>query len=169
MILKASSLDTPLGLMIAISDNESLYLLAFADGRGLAREMKKLASEQNARIISEETAKPIAMIKQELDCYFSGSLKTFKTPLRMIGSDFQKKAWHALMQIPYGQTSSYLAQAKTTGHERAYRAVANANGANPFSIVIPCHRIINSNGNLGGYGGGRARKQWLINHERQYA
>lgn len=76
-------------------------------------------------------------------------------------------AWQALTLIPYGETRSYAQQAQSLGKPTAYRAVANANGANSLSIIIPCHRIINSSGNLGGYGGGIARKQWLLEHERK--
>ena len=84
------------------------------------------------------------------------------------GWQFGKKmAWQELMNIPYGETKSYLAQAEAIGKSTSYRAVANANGANQLAIIIPCHRIINSNGDLGGYGGGIIRKQWLINMEKQ--
>lgn len=167
-VLKVSWLDTLLGPMIAISDDEILYLLEFADRRGIMQEIKRLRLKKKAVIIPGDTS-PITMIKKELDLYFSGKLKEFKTPLYLIGSEFQKQAWHALMQVPYGQTRSYLEQAKATGNEKAFRAIANANGANQLAIIIPCHRIINHNGNLGGYGGGKARKEWLINHEKKYA
>ena len=86
----------------------------------------------------------------------------------MFGSDFQQKVWQALLKIPYGETRSYAAQAAAMGFPKATRAVANANGANQLAIVIPCHRIINSNGALGGYGGGVARKEWLLQHEAKY-
>lgn len=166
MLLKASWIDTKLGPMIAIADNEGLYLLKFIDKQGLEIEIEKLRSKTGGAIIPGESA-PLLMIKKELDLYFSGHLKQFKTPLHMIGTDFQKKAWQALIHIPFGETRSYLDQAKSIGNERAFRAVANANGANQLSIVVPCHRIINSNGALGGYGGGQVRKQWLIDHEKK--
>lgn len=168
LVLKASMIDTLLGPMIAISDDNSLRLLEFADRRGLEKEIERLRKRQKAAIIPGSTD-PIAMIRQELDLYFSGKLKSFKTPLHLIGSDFQKKAWHALQQIPYGETRSYKSQAEITGNEKAYRAVANANGANQLAIIIPCHRIINHNGDLGGYGGGQPRKEWLLKHEKSHA
>ena len=168
LVLKASWIDTLLGPIIAISDDNSLYLLEFADRRGLEREIERLRKRQKAAIIPGNTG-PIAMIRQELGLYFVGKLKSFKTPLHLIGSDFQKKAWHALKQIPYGETRSYKSQAEITGNEKAYRAVANANGANQLAIIIPCHRIINHNGDLGGYGGGKARKEWLLKHEKNHA
>ncbi|NRB10255.1 MAG: methylated-DNA--[protein]-cysteine S-methyltransferase [Rickettsiaceae bacterium] len=166
-MLKKSLFDTKLGSMVAISDNKKLYLLEFVDRRGLEKEIERLRLKKKAAIIPGTTI-PITMIKQELDLYFSGKLREFKTPIYMMGSDFQKKAWNALIKIPYGQTRSYLEQAKAIGNDKAFRAVANANGANQLAIVIPCHRIINSNGDLGGYGGGKMRKQWLLDHEKQH-
>ncbi|MDF3054559.1 MAG: cysteine methyltransferase [Gammaproteobacteria bacterium] len=165
-ILKTSQLDTPLGPMIAISDEKALYLLEFAVGqRRLEREIQQLKIKTKAEIIPG-TTDPIKSIEAELKSYFNGTLTEFKTPLHLLGSPFQNLAWEALMRIPYGQTRSYLQQAETIGKRTAFRAVANANGANLMSIIVPCHRIINSNGNLGGYGGGIARKQWLIDHEK---
>lgn len=168
LILKASMIDTPLGPMIAISDDKSLYLLEFADRRGLEKEIERLRKRQKAAIIPG-SADPITMIEQELKLYFLGKLKSFKTPLYLIGSDFQKKAWRLLQQIPYGETRSYKTQADMTGNEKACRAIANANGANQLAIIIPCHRIINHNGDLGGYGGGKARKEWLLKLEKSHA
>ena len=166
VVLKASWVDTLLGPMLAIADNEKLYLLEFADRRGLEKEIETLRKRHKAAIIPGETS-AITTIKKELADYFSGKLKVFQTPLHIVGSTFQKQAWQALQKIPYGETRSYLTQAKVIGNEKAFRAVANANGANQFAIVIPCHRIIQHNGDLGGYGGGKARKEWLILHEKQ--
>lgn len=162
-VLKTSSLDTKLGPMIVISDDESLYLLEFVDGRGLEREVERLRLTVAA--IIPGITDPIKSITLELKSYFDGSLTEFKTPLHLSGTPFQKLVWEELRRIPYGQTRTYAAQSEAIGKPTAYRAVANANGANQLAIVIPCHRIINSNGNLGGYGGGITRKQWLIDHE----
>lgn len=164
--LKAAWLDTRLGPMVAISDESALYLLEFVDRRGLEKEIERLRIKQNACIIPEITP-PIEMIQEEVALYFEGNLKKFKTPLHFIGSEFQKMAWHALIQIPYGQTRNYGEHAQLIGYETAFRAVANANGANQLAIVVPCHRIIQKNGMLGGYGGGLVRKEWLIEHEKQ--
>ncbi len=163
-ILKASLLDTPLGPMLAIADEEKLYLLEFVDRRGLEREIERLRMKTKSAIIPGSAA-PITSIETELKAYFDGSLRSFKTPIHLLGSPFQKEVWAELMRIPYGTTRSYGAQASAIGKNKAYRAVANANGANQLAIVIPCHRIINSNGDLGGYGGGVERKKWLIEHE----
>lgn len=167
-LLSASWFNTELGPMVAIADEAVLYLLEFADRSGLAKNIKRLRQKQSASIVPGETL-PIVKIRQELKLYFSGQLKEFKTPVFEYGSDFQINAWGALKQIPYGQTRSYLQQAKSIGNEGAFRAVANANGANPLAIIFPCHRVINKNGELGGYGGGVSRKQWLISHEKKNA
>jgi len=163
-ILKASWIDIRLGPMIAIADEAGLYLLEFVDRRGLEREVERLRIKTKAAIIPGVTD-PIKSITLELESYFEGKLKEFNTPLHLLGSPFQKLVWEELMRIPYGTTRSYMAQATSIGKNKAYRAVANANGANQLAIIIPCHRIINSNGDLGGYGGGVTRKKWLIEHE----
>ena len=165
-ILTTSWLDTLLGPMLAISDEEKLYLLEFDDRKGLENEIKKLKIKEKAIIIPGRSA-PIDFIENELKAYFEGKLKEFHTPLHLIGSNFQKQAWQALCKIPYGETRSYAEQAISINKASAHRAVANANGANQLAIIIPCHRIINSNGNLGGYGGGIPRKKWLIEHEKR--
>lgn len=165
--LKASWIDTKLGPMSAIADEAGLYLLEFVDRRGLEREVERLRIKTKAAIIPGVTD-PIKSITLELESYFNGTLIDFKTPLHLLGSHFQRLVWEELMRIPYGQTRSYMAQSKAIGNATAYRAVANANGANQLAIVIPCHRIINSNGELGGYGGGIRRKQWLLEHEASH-
>jgi AraC family transcriptional regulator of adaptative response/methylated-DNA-[protein]-cysteine methyltransferase len=164
-ILKASWLDTMLGPMIAIGNDDALYLLEFVDRRGLEREVERLRFKTNSAIIPGTTSS-IHSIERELILYFDGKLRQFQTPLFLLGSLFQKKVWEELKKIPYGQTRSYTAIAKAIAKPAAIRAVASANGANSLAIVIPCHRVINVNGELGGYGGGLMRKKWLINHEK---
>jgi AraC family transcriptional regulator, regulatory protein of adaptative response / methylated-DNA-[protein]-cysteine methyltransferase len=165
-ILKASWIDTRLGPMIAISDDDALYLLEFVDRRGLEREVERLRQKTKSAIIPGST-QAIQSITKELTLYFDGKIRKFNTPLFFLGSDFQKKVWSELKKIPYGKTCSYADLAKSIGNPSAFRAVANANGANQFAIVIPCHRVINTNGDLGGYGGVITRKQWLIDHEKR--
>ncbi|MEN8237320.1 MAG: trifunctional transcriptional activator/DNA repair protein Ada/methylated-DNA--[protein]-cysteine S-methyltransferase [Pseudomonadota bacterium] len=164
-VLKASWLDTRLGPMLAIADEQKLHLLEFVDRRGLEREIERLRASTKSAIIPGSTD-PIVSIEAELQAYFAGNLQSFNTPINLHGSPFQKTVWQALMRIPYGETRSYKDQAIAIGKPSAFRAVANANGANQLAIVIPCHRIINSNGELGGYGGGLTRKKWLIEHEK---
>ncbi|MCZ6886671.1 MAG: methylated-DNA--[protein]-cysteine S-methyltransferase [Rickettsia endosymbiont of Ixodes persulcatus] len=166
-VLKSAWLDTPIGAMLAISDEERLYLLDFAESEGLEHKIKRLKIKTKSAI-NEDRTKPISSIEEELKSYFTGTLKKFDTPIYLLGSEFQKLVWQELMNVPYGKTRSYFAQAKVIGRERSYRAVANANGANKFAIIIPCHRIINNNGELGGYGSGLDRKKWLIEHERKF-
>lgn len=166
--LSAACFDTPLGAMFAVADDQQLFLLQFADFHRLPRDVEKLKRRENATLRLGKTT-PINAIEKELAAYFKGNLKSFTTPLYIEGSSFQKQVWEALIQIPYGLVKSYSEQADALGKPTAYRAVANANGANQFVIIIPCHRIINHNGNLGGYGGGIERKQWLLAHEQAHS
>lgn len=164
--LKASSLETPLGKMLLIADEKALYLLEFSNWKGLDYTVEKLCTKTGRELISGPT--PIAkLVKTELDAYFEGNTHTFQTPLRPLGTPFQVDAWEALLKVPYGETKSYRDQASAVGNPLAVRAVARANATNPIAIIIPCHRIINHNGQLGGYGGGLDRKQWLLNHEKE--
>jgi methylated-DNA-[protein]-cysteine S-methyltransferase len=122
---------------------------------------------------SEEKVTDIIPLELE-DCviqlneYFNGTRKQFDLALNPEGTDFQKKVWEQLEQIPFGKTISYLELSKQLGDTKAIRAVANANGKNPLWIVIPCHRVIGSDGSLTGYAGGLHRKQWLLDHENPY-
>jgi len=152
--------------MVTIADESELYLLEFVDRRGLEREVERLRKKMHAAIIPGQTV-PIQSIERELTQYFEGTLTEFKTPLHLIGSPFQQSVWEQLREIPAGETRSYADIALALGKPAAYRAVAQANGANQLAIVIPCHRVINSDGKLGGYGGGVARKEWLSNHEKR--
>ena len=165
--LKTKWIDTLLGPMIVIADEKALYLLEFAERRNLANEVKNLVNKTKANIIDGE-CEPINSITKELGSYFAGTLREFKTPYYLLGSDFQKIIWQGLAQIPYGQTRSYLDQAKILNKPGAVRATANANGKNQLAIIIPCHRVINTNGKLGGYGGGIDNKKWLLEHETKF-
>lgn len=165
-VLKATWLDTCLGPMLAIADEDALYLLEFVDRRGLEREVERLRQKTQAAIIPG-VSPPISWIERELREYFDGTLNAFQTPIRRLGTPFEQRVWDELMKIPPGETRSYADIAQTMGQPSASRAVARANGANPLAIVIPCHRVIRANGEIGGYGGGLARKRWLIEHEKQ--
>ncbi|WP_059041472.1 bifunctional transcriptional activator/DNA repair enzyme AdaA [Paenibacillus rubinfantis] len=165
-VLRATWIDTPLGPMIAIADEEALYLLEFVDRRGLEREVERLRLRTKSAIIPGVTG-PIRSIERELALYFEGQLTEFATPLHLLGTPFQQQVWARLRQIPPGETRSYAELAAEVGRPSAFRAVAQANGANQLALVIPCHRVINANGDLGGYGGGLSRKSWLLKHENQ--
>lgn len=107
----------------------------------------------------------VAGVAAQLDEYFRGERRAFDLPLAPRGTEFQQLVWAALQRIPYGETRSYADIAREIGRPAAVRAVGAANGANPIPIVIPCHRVVASDGGLGGYGGGLARKRWLLAHE----
>jgi methylated-DNA-[protein]-cysteine S-methyltransferase len=110
----------------------------------------------------------IESVRKDLDSYFDGKLKTFNTPLMFFGTDFQKVVWNALLKIPYGETISYKEEAKMIGSEKSVRAVANANGANNIAIIVPCHRVIGSNGDLRGYASGVDIKKRLLDIEKKF-
>lgn len=165
-LLQADWIDTPLGPMLAIADERVLYLLEFVHRRGLEREIERLRKSKRSAIVPGRTA-PIESIEKELKEYFNGKLWDFQTPIEMIGSSFQKEVWAELQKIPSGKTRSYLEIAQAIKNPGAVRAVGSANGANQLAIIIPCHRVINANGDLGGYGGGIERKKWLLNHEKR--
>ena len=124
--------------------------------------IKVLNSEE---IPSEDIPSSLEPCVLQLQDYFKGTRKNFNFKQNPTGTDFQKKVWQALTEIPYGKTMSYLQLSKQLGDVKAIRAVANANGKNPLWIVVPCHRVIGTDGSLTGYAGGLHRKQWLLNHE----
>lgn len=109
----------------------------------------------------------LANAAAQLAEYFAGARVEFDVPLEPQGSDFQRSAWHGLTTIPYGETVSYGEQARRLGHDGKARAIGAANGKNPIPVILPCHRVIGSNGSLTGFGGGLASKAWLLHHERQ--
>lgn len=109
----------------------------------------------------------ILQCRRQLTEYFRGTRRIFRVPLHLSGTAFQKKVWRRLIKIPYGKTISYAGLARAIGHPKAYRAVANACGQNPLPILIPCHRVIASDGKLGGYSSGLKRKRWLLRHEQK--
>lgn len=130
------------------------------------RKMRKTVDNRLQRALKadyvEQDTPVLQAARQQLDAYFIQQQKTFDLPLLLVGTDFQKQVWQALMQIPYGQTATYLELSRLLGNEKAIRAVANANGANALSIIVPCHRIIGSDGSLVGYAGGLEAKQSLL-------
>jgi AraC family transcriptional regulator of adaptative response/methylated-DNA-[protein]-cysteine methyltransferase len=164
-VFQSDWIDTQLGPMLAVADSKALFLLEFTDRRGLERDIQRLRSRTGAAIVPGGN-EIIASIKRELNQYFSGTTLSFATPFELVGTEFEKRAWRNLLQIPVGEVRSYAQQAAAIGSPTSVRAVARANGANRLAIIVPCHRIIGASGELTGYGGGLARKKWLLDHER---
>jgi methylated-DNA-[protein]-cysteine S-methyltransferase len=164
--IQLQTYKSPVGEMILGSYGNTLCIANWKYGKTKVRIEMKVAKALNAPYL-QRSSQVIEDAKQQLDAYFSGERKVFDIPLLMLGTDFQKSVWEALLEIPYGETASYLEQAKRIGREKAVRAVASANGANAISIFIPCHRIIGSNGTLTGYAGGLDTKQKLLELERR--
>lgn len=163
-IIDLKRIETPIGTMYAAATDEGICMLEFTDRKMLETEFKDLAKSHNATIILGDNVH-FKILEEELDAYFAGNLKVFTVPLAPVGTSFQKSVWEILRQIPYGETWTYRQQAEKLGDAKKVRAVANANGMNKISILIPCHRVIGSNGTLTGYGGGIWRKQKLLELE----
>lgn len=158
--------DTPLGEMIACATSQGVCLLEFSNRKNIDKQFENLISNLggNVEIVESETSL-LAALKSEMAEYFAGTRKIFSIPLNLIGTDFQKTVWMELLKIPYGTTVSYMQLSKTIGNAKAIRAVANANAINKIAIIVPCHRIVGSDGSLTGYAGGLDRKRWLLNLE----
>ena len=163
--LTVAALATPLGEMLAVFGGKGLCLLEFVGQKQLEQEITAVQKALHGQFIFQENEQT-QLLRQELDLYFQGRLKVFATPLETIGTAFQQQVWNALLTIPYGETRSYKEQAQQLGNPKAIRAVAAANGQNKVSILIPCHRVIGSDGKLTGYAGGLNRKQSLLALER---
>lgn len=152
-----SELDSPIGRLLLVGDDSSLQALYMLDHK------HRLPVTDGC----ERSDKVFHSVRQQLEQYFAGKLQAFDVPLAVEGSAFQKKVWQALLEIPFGVTESYGQLARRIGREKACRAVGLANGKNPISIIVPCHRVIGANGSLTGYGGGMERKKWLLEHEQR--
>jgi AraC family transcriptional regulator of adaptative response/methylated-DNA-[protein]-cysteine methyltransferase len=163
-LLTATWIETPLGPMLAIAGDAGLELLEFVDRRALETELRELRRTLGAVVPGDHTI--LRQTADQLGEYFAGTRRDFDLPLAQHGSAFQLAAWQALREIPYGETRSYTDMARRVGSPGAVRAIGRVNGQNQIAIVVPCHRVIRADGSLCGYGGGRWRKQWLIDHER---
>lgn len=164
--MRFQAFDTPVGPMIAVGDGERLYAVEFSDEAGRERQLARLRDHVRADVTPGATSTTTRIV-EKLERYFRGEPVEFAVPLHRGGSPFQNAVWDALTRIPAGEVRSYADVTRELGDMSAIRAVAQAAGANPFAIVIPCHRMINSGGKLGGYGGGLARKRWLLEHEQR--
>ena len=147
---------SPIGILEIVGTEEAIVTILFSE------------KEKQEHVWQSDTPKVLEHCHLQLDEYFKGERSTFSFPYITHGTDFQQAVWNALKQIPYGETGSYKDIAVAIGNEKAIRAVGSANGKNKLSIVIPCHRIIGSNGQLTGYAGGVWRKEWLLQHEKGF-
>jgi AraC family transcriptional regulator of adaptative response/methylated-DNA-[protein]-cysteine methyltransferase len=166
-MLSAQWLETPLGPMLAVADETGLHLLEFADRVALPGELERLNRRVGSVCFAPHPL--LTALAETLAAYFAGRWANFNLPLAAIGSAFYQQVWAELRQIPAGVTISYKVLAERIGRPTAMRAVAQANGANPIAILVPCHRVIGADGKLVGYGGKLWRKRWLLNHERHFA
>lgn len=164
-IIYTRTYNSPCGMIVLGSFNGKLCLCDWCGEKHINYVNNKLKRILNADLY-EETSPVIEDAAVQLDEYFKGTRRTFSIPLLFTGTDFQKRVWNALLEIPYGKTVSYGEIAGQTGRLSAVRAVANANGANAISIFVPCHRVIGSNGALTGYRGGLHAKKYLLDIEK---
>ena len=158
-------IDTPLGELLIVTDRDgNLRAVDWTDHEVRMRRLLRLHYGEHGFALEPEPSHSVPA--NALGRYFAGELTTIDgLPVETGGTPFQRMVWHALQQIPCGETLSYAGLAAKIGQPTAVRAVGLANGANPVGIVVPCHRVIGSNGSLTGYGGGMHRKQWLLQHE----
>jgi AraC family transcriptional regulator of adaptative response/methylated-DNA-[protein]-cysteine methyltransferase len=159
--IRVAWLPTPLGPMVVGATDEGLCLLEFSDRRMLERQLSILGRRFKVPLVPGEH-EHLRRAKLQLAEYFAVKRREFEIPLHVVGSEFQQKVWRALQEIPYGETRSYRDLARAVRSPDAVRAVGQANGMNRVAIVIPCHRVVNADGRLGGYGGGLWRKQRLL-------
>ena len=165
-IINIVRFTSPLGPMFACATEKGICLLDFTDRKILEDEFKDLCKRLNAVILPGSNPH-LALVQKQLAEYFAAARKSFSVPLHTPSTVFRESVWHVLQEIPYGKTRSYKQQAQALGNPRAVRAVAAANGQNRVNILIPCHRVIGTNGSLTGYGGGLHRKQWLLDFEKR--
>ncbi|MGH1516402.1 bifunctional transcriptional activator/DNA repair enzyme AdaA [Chryseobacterium sp. JK1] len=165
MIIDVKRIETPLGTMFACAVDKGICLLEFTDRKDIEKQFSSLSKALNAEIVQGEN-KYFKQLEEELAEYFEGKRQKFEVPLLVIGTEFQKNVWQLLLEIPVGETRTYKQQSEFLGNPKAIRAVGTANGINKIAILIPCHRVIGSNGELVGYAGGIWRKQKLLELEK---
>ena len=147
--METAYIKTPLGIAAITGDENGIASISVLDEGSVSADIP---------IVLQDAV-------SQLNDYFEGKRTNFDFKLNPKGTEFQQKVWKALLEVPYGKTRTYLEQSKILGDVKAIRAVASANGKNPLWIVVPCHRVIGTNGSLTGYAGGLSRKKWLIEHE----
>jgi AraC family transcriptional regulator of adaptative response/methylated-DNA-[protein]-cysteine methyltransferase len=165
-IINMTEFSTPLGPMLAGATFEGVCILEFTNRIKLEKEITELQNLLNAVPVQGRN-QHLDQLELELKEYFDGKRKTFEVPLHTPGNDFTQSVWKTLQEIPYGQTCSYKEQADKMSNPKAIRAIATTNGRNRLAIVIPCHRVIGSNGSMTGYAAGIDKKKWLLKFERE--
>jgi O-6-methylguanine DNA methyltransferase len=161
--LQLAWIDSPVGVLRAGASADALQLLEFTNATTAADAE---AGAPTGPVGHDPAVRILEQTRNELAEYFAGTRQVFEVPLSFAGTPFQQRVWTVLRGIAYGERLSYLEQSRRVGDEKAIRAVAQANGQNPIAILIPCHRVINASGQLGGFGGGLLRKQFLLDLER---
>jgi AraC family transcriptional regulator of adaptative response/methylated-DNA-[protein]-cysteine methyltransferase len=164
-VVNITYIETELGLMIAGATDKGLCLFEFADYKSVELQFRQLTETFKAPLVQGDHPH-FHTLRSQLAEYFKGVRRNFDIPLDLAGTEFQKKVWLSLKKIPYGCTTNYAKQAERLGKPSAVRAVANANGKNKISIILPCHRVIGADGCLTGYGGGLWRKKKLLEFEQ---
>jgi AraC family transcriptional regulator, regulatory protein of adaptative response / methylated-DNA-[protein]-cysteine methyltransferase len=167
-MITSTTIKTVLGEMISCSVEDGICLLEFTDRKTIKKEISYLEKYFGA-IVQNNENKHFVILKEQLEEYFEGIRKEFTIPLFAPGTEFQRAVWNELLRIPYGNTRSYMEQSIALGKPDSIRAVAMANSQNRIAIIIPCHRIIGSDGKLTGYSGGLERKKWLLEHEKKHS
>lgn len=157
MTLHRRHLDSPVGRLGLVADDAALVAVLWPNDDRVAFDGEIAEVSQPHPILDPARA--------QIQEYFAGTRQRFDIPLRLVGTDFQQQVWWSLADIPYGETSTYAKQAAAIGRPKAMRAVGAANGRNPLSIVLPCHRIVGADGSLTGFAGGLDAKRWLLDHE----
>ncbi|MBS1615016.1 MAG: methylated-DNA--[protein]-cysteine S-methyltransferase [Bacteroidetes bacterium] len=165
MAIWTTSFFLPVGEMIVGATDAGICLFDYRYRKNLPAIQQRISTGLNTTF--QEGVHPLfGQLKSEMDEYFNGHRQQFDLPLLLLGSSFQKKVWGSLLGIPFGQTRSYLQQARSLGDTQAVRAIASANGANGLAILIPCHRVLGADGSLTGYAGGLTAKRKLLQHEQ---
>ncbi len=168
-MVKAVKISTPAGEMVAAASGDGVCLLEFNEGDLSAERCRKSAGLPENEKIREGNNRHLRLLRKQLAEYFKGRRKEFTVPLVIRGTQFQVEVWKALQQIPFGRTISYRRLAEMIEMPGSARAVAGADSKNRIAILIPCHRVIGSDGQLTGYAAGLKVKEWLLNHERKFS
>ncbi|KAB8128328.1 methylated-DNA--[protein]-cysteine S-methyltransferase [Gracilibacillus oryzae] len=160
-------MKSPIGQLTIVGENETIFALEFGSFAEKKEKLLKWCQKHELPTIIKDDQQQLASVQEQITEYFKGERVNFSLKYVLFGTEFQKKVWNALLQVPYGQTRSYKQIAESLQSPKAVRAVGGANNKNPISIIIPCHRVIGANGNLVGYGGGLDKKTYLLEFENR--